>query len=82
LLKSLVTFDSFSGAFKPHVAYGALDKSQLAAAHAMRLFNYLLEALANTRDEAIKRRVIYFAQSYNRVVTKIAWHETRAEDFV
>jgi Protein of unknown function (DUF1569) len=43
LLKSLATFDSFSGQLKPHFAYGALDKSQFAAAHAMHVFNHLTE---------------------------------------
>ncbi len=43
LLKSLATFDSFSGSLKPHFAYGALDKSQFAAAHAMHVFNHLTE---------------------------------------
>jgi Protein of unknown function (DUF1569) len=43
LLKSLATFDSFSGPLKPHFAYGKLDKSQFAAAHAMHVFNHLTE---------------------------------------
>jgi hypothetical protein len=43
LLKSLATFDSFNGALKPHFAYGDLDKSRYAAAHAMHVFNHLTE---------------------------------------
>lgn len=43
LLKSLSDFDQFSGALKPHFAYGALDKTQYAAAHAMHVFNHLTE---------------------------------------
>jgi Protein of unknown function (DUF1569) len=43
LLKSLATFDSFSGALKPHFAYGELDKQKYAAAHSMHVFNHLTE---------------------------------------
>ncbi len=43
LLKSLSDFDQFSGALKPHFAYGSLDKTQYAAAHAMHVFNHLTE---------------------------------------
>jgi Protein of unknown function (DUF1569) len=43
LLKSLATFDAFSGALKPHFAYGDLDKQKYAAAHAMHVFNHLTE---------------------------------------
>ena len=43
LLKSLADFDAFTGALKPHFAYGALDKPTFAAAHAMHVFNHLTE---------------------------------------
>ncbi len=43
LLKSLATFDSFTGSLKPHFAYGDLDKRSYAAAHAMHVFNHLTE---------------------------------------
>lgn len=43
LLKSLNDFDQFSGALKPHFAYGNLDKTKYAAAHAMHVFNHLTE---------------------------------------
>jgi hypothetical protein len=43
LLKSLADFDGFTGSLKPHFAYGALDKTQYAAAHAMHVFNHLTE---------------------------------------
>jgi Protein of unknown function (DUF1569) len=43
LLRSLSTFDSFSGALKPHFAYSDLNKQNYAAAHAMHVFNHLTE---------------------------------------
>jgi hypothetical protein len=43
LLTSLKTFDTYAGALKPHFAYGTLDKTQYAAAHAMHVFNHLTE---------------------------------------
>jgi hypothetical protein len=43
LIKSLATFESFSGRLKPHFAYGELDKQKYAAAHAMHVFNHLTE---------------------------------------
>jgi hypothetical protein len=43
LLKSLNAFDAFNGTLKPHFAYGTLDKTSYAAAHAMHVFNHLTE---------------------------------------
>jgi Protein of unknown function (DUF1569) len=43
LLDSLAAFDAFSGALKPHFAYGSLDKNAYASAHAMHVFNHLTE---------------------------------------
>lgn len=43
LRTALVDFDSFEGDLQPHFAYGALSKSQYAAAHVMHLNNHLAE---------------------------------------
>jgi Protein of unknown function (DUF1569) len=43
LIQTLQLFDAHTGAVKPHFAYGALDKGQYLAAHAMHVRNHLSE---------------------------------------
>jgi hypothetical protein len=45
LIQTLQRFDAHSGALQPHFAYGALDKGQYLAAHAMHVRNHLGEIL-------------------------------------
>jgi hypothetical protein len=40
---ALAQFSQFQGALKPHFAYGALSKADYEAAHAMHVFNHLVE---------------------------------------
>lgn len=45
LIQTLQRFDAHAGALQPHFAYGALDKRQYLAAHAMHVRNHLTEIL-------------------------------------
>ena len=50
LRKAILDFDGFSGAIKPHFAYGALSKREFAQAHVFHIANHqdeiILSALA------------------------------------
>lgn len=48
LRRALLDFDGFEGDLAPHFAYGALSKSQYAAAHVMHFNNHLIE-IANAQ---------------------------------